>query len=136
MKTKLFCCLCLLISKLPAMAVLTGTNAIDYQVVISTTNNGTGFSIINVVMPPRTFLIQHSGITGQVSSVSGTNSLKVNMQISADGANWTTVGTYIPARTNATVDTFAPNLSQLTLYMRAQAITTNTTTVGVTAVKP
>lgn len=126
----------LLILITPASAVLTGTNAFDLQTVVATTNNGTAFSIVNVAMPQRVFLIQHSGITGQVNSVSGTNSLKVNIRWSTDGSNWTTLRTYIPARTNAVVDSFAPDLSQLTLFMQAQVITTNTTTVGVTAVKP
>lgn len=135
MKTIILCLICLLFS-FRAAAVLTGTNALDLQVVATTTNNGTAFTLINVAVPPRVFLMQHTGITGQVNSVSGTNSLKVNVQMSFDGANWTTFQTYIPARTNATVDSFAPNLTQVSAYMRVQAITTNTVTVGVTAVKP
>lgn len=134
MKTKL-CAFCLLLC-LPASAVLTGTNTLTLTNLISTTANGTGFQVINVVVPPRVLLIQHSGITGQVSSVSGTNSLKVNLQWSTDAANWSTLYTYTPRTTNSTVDTFAPDLSQLTLYLRAQAVTTNTITVGVTAIKP
>jgi len=126
----------ILISISPARAVLTGTNAFDLQAVISTTNNGTAFSVANVVIPPRVFLIQHTGITGQVSSVSGTNSLKVNVQWSVDGSNWATLRTYIPVRTNATSDTFAPDLTQLTLYLRVQAVTTNTVSVDVDAIRP
>lgn len=121
---------------LPAPAVLIGTNALTLTNLVSTTANGTGFQVVNVVMPARVFLIQHSGITGQVNSVSGTNSIKVNVQWSTDAANWTTLYTYTPRTTNSTVDTFAPDLTQLTLYLRAQAVTTNTVTIGVTAIKP
>lgn len=130
--------LCFLFSafSFSALAVLTGTNALDLQTIISATNSGTAFSVINVAMPPRVFLIQNSGITGQLSSVQGTNSLKVNVQWSADGSNWTTLRSYNPPRTNALVDTYAPDLSQLSVFMRVQAITTNTVTVGVQAIRP
>lgn len=117
-------------------AVLTGTNAFDLQVVATATNSGTAFQIVNVNVPQRVFLVQHSGITGQVNSVSGTNSLKVNVQMSFDGSNWTTLRTYIPPRTNSTVDSFAPDLSAASAYMRVQVATTNTITVGVSAIKP
>lgn len=121
---------------LPAAGTLTGTNALNLQVVATATSNGTAFAVLNVAMPPRVFLIQHAGITGQVSSVIGTNSLKVNVQWSTDATNWTTLRTYTPAVTNAVVETYAPDLSTLTLYLRAQAVTTNTVTVGVNAIKP
>lgn len=136
MKTSALICLGLLLFSFSATAVLTGTNALDLQVVATTTNSGTAFAVVNVAVPQRVFLMQHTGITGQVNSVSGTNSLKVNVQMSFDGSNWTTFATYIPARTNATMDSYAPNFSQASAFMRVQAITTNTVTVGVSAVRP
>lgn len=127
----------LLCSALPAFGQITGTNAFDLASVASTTANGTAFSIQNVNVPQRYFLIQNTGISGQTNATGpGTNSLAVAVQMSFDGSNWSTVATYKPSRTNAAVDTFAPNFSQLTAYMRCQVITTNTITVGVTAVKP
>lgn len=130
--------LLLLILLLPgiAAAAITGTNAFDLAPVINTTANGQAIAITNVNIPARTFLIQNTGITGQVSSVSGTNSMKVNVQFSFDAANWTTITTYNPSRTNATMDAFSPNLSRVTVYMRAQVVTTNTVTTAVTATQP
>jgi len=125
-------CLCALSAK----AAITGTNCFDLQAVVATTNNGQAIALTNTVLPARTYLVQHTGITGQVSSVTGTNSLKVNVQFSFDAANWTTVATYIPPRTNAIVDAFTPNVSRVTVYMRTQVVTTNTVTTAVTATQP
>ena len=128
--------LLLLLMTMPAAAAMVGTNAFDYQVSIAVTNNGGTSAVANVSIPTRVFLIQHSGITGQLSSVSGTNSLRVEPQFSFDGSNWTTKAVYIPPRTNSTVDTFQPDFANVTVYMRVLVKTTNTITVGVTSVKP
>lgn len=128
--------LLLFLSLITANAAITGTNAFDLQSVVATTATGQTILFTNANLPSRTYLVQHTGITGQVSSVSGTNSLKVNVQFSLDNANWTTVATYTPARTNATVDAFTPNVSRVNVYMRTQIVTTNTVTTGVTAVSP
>ncbi len=128
--------LLILLAAHTALAAVTGTNAFDLQAVIGTTANGQGILLTNANLPARTYLIQHTGITGQLSSVSGTNSLKVNIQFSFDGTNWTTISTYNPARTNATVDAFTPNVSRVNVYMRANVVTTNTVTTAVTAAAP
>jgi hypothetical protein len=120
-----------------ASAQITGTNAFDLASVASTTANGTAFQIVNVNVPQRYFFIQNNGISGQTNATgTGTNSLAVAVQMSFDGTNWSTIATYKPSRTNAAVDTFSPSFSQLNAYMRVQVTTTNTITVGVTAVKP
>lgn len=130
-------CLALLCLTSAASAQITGTNAFDLASVASTTANGTPFRVINVNVPQRYFLIQNNGISGQTNATGpGTNSLAVAVQMSFDGSNWSTVATYNPSRTNASVDTFSPAFSQLSAYMRVQVVTTNTITVGVTAVKP
>ncbi len=61
--------------------------------------------------------------------------MTVNIQVSFDGVNWTTVGAYNPVATNATVDTYAPSMNAVTAYTRVTAVTTNTVTVGVTELR-
>lgn len=112
------------------------TNTISLQAVASTTLNGTAFSLGGISLPTRQHIIQHTGIAGQSSSTSGTNSLAVNIQVSFDNSNWTTIATYNPSSTNATTDLYAPSSHGITCYMRAQAVTTNTVTVAVTTIKP
>jgi len=129
--------LCFLLCLIKASAAITGTNAFDLQSVASTTANGLTQLVSSVSVPTRTFLIQHQGISGQTSSNStGTNSLRVAVQLSFDGNNWTTLTNYYPARTNATVDSFTPNFTAVNAYLRVQVVTTNTISVGVTAVRP
>jgi hypothetical protein len=118
---------------LPASAQIVGTNSLSLQAVATTTVNGTAFSLGGISIPTRQHLIQNTGITGPSN---GTNALVVNVQLSMDGSNWVTVSTYRPTTTNATVDLFAPSTHDIACYMRAQAVTTNTVTVGVTTIKP
>ena len=114
-----------------AHAGLVATNAITLQSIATTTVNGLTNTVPGVVLPARSYLIQNTGIPGVAT---GTNALTVNIQASFDGVNWTTVATYHPSSTNATVDTYAPNVNAVTAYTRIQAVTTNTVTVGVTSV--
>lgn len=122
--------LCAAIVPLCASAGLVATNAITLQSVASTTVNGLTNQVTGITLPARTYLVQNTGITGPAD---GTNALVINIQASFDGVNWTTIATYRPSRTNATVDTFAPSVNALTAYTRVQAVTTNTVSVGVTA---
>ena len=112
----------------PAHAVITATNAINLQAIATTTVNGATNTVTGVALPNRTYLIQNTGIPGAATA------LTVNVQASFDGVNWTTVGTYNPTSTNATVDSFNPVVNNITAYTRVQAITTNTVTVGITTV--
>ncbi len=114
-----------------ARAGLVATNAITLQSIATTTVNGITNTVSGVVLPSRSYLIQNTGIPGVAT---GTNALVVNIQASFDGVNWTTIATYRPSSTNATVDTYAPNVNAVTAYTRIQAVTTNTVTVGVTSV--
>lgn len=122
----------LVLLSVTAQAALVATNAINLQSVATTTVIGLTNTITSVALPQRTYLIQNTGITGPAT---GTNALNVNAQWSVDGVNWTTFATYIPSRTNATVDTYAPSMNALTVYTRLTAVTTNTVTVGVTELR-
>jgi PBP1b-binding outer membrane lipoprotein LpoB len=126
----------LLLSVACARAQIVATNALSLQSVATTTVNGTAFSLGGISIPKRQHIIQHNGIAGQTTNNIGTNSLTVTIQLSFDNTNWTTISTYNPALTNATVDLFAPSTHDITCYMRAQAVTTNTVTVGVTTIAP
>jgi hypothetical protein len=63
------------------------------------------------------------GVTNVVNVI--TNCAAVNWQYSLDASNFTTLDTYHPSGTNTTVDTFTPATAGLTVYYRAQVITTN-----------
>lgn len=69
------------------------------------------------------FNIQNGGLTA-------TNALVVNIQISIDQTNYVTIATYRPSATNATTETFYPGSTPVTVYMRAQAVTTNSVNLG------
>ena len=92
-----------------------------------TTVNGTtntAGTLIGSVYPPRgTFSIQNGGL-------SSTNELTVNVQLSIDGTNYFTVGTYIPSATNATTEAYTPTFTGVSIYMRAQVVTTGAVQVG------
>jgi hypothetical protein len=116
-----------------ATAALVGTNTISYGAIAGTvstpaTNSGNAFRISNVVVPGVTYLVQNGGF------VTATNALRLDIQFSFDQSNWTTLTNYYPATTNSTVDSFVPQLNPMTIYVRARAVTTNTISVGVTAV--
>lgn len=64
-----------------------------------------------------------SGVTNVVNVI--TNCTGVNWQFSLDGTNFTTVSKYNPSGTNQTVDSFTPATTGLTIYYRAQVVTTN-----------
>ena len=89
----------------------------------NTTTNSTALAVGTFNMPVGTFLIQNGGL-------SSTNALLVNVQVSVDGTNFLTVATYRPTVTNAVTDTYVPSYSAQTIYIRAQAITTNSVQVG------
>ena len=119
-----------------ATAQIAPTNSLNLQSVASTNVNGTAFSLGGISIPTRQHIIQHTGITGQTSATNGLNSLTVNIQLSFDDTNWSTVATYNPSSTNAVTELFAPGSHGITCYMRLQALTTNTVSVGVTTVRP
>lgn len=89
----------------------------------NTTSNSVGFAAGSCRLPAGSFLVQNGGLTE-------TNALVVNIQASIDNTNWLTVATYYPAATNATTEVYAPSYSAQTIYLRAQAVTTNSVDVG------
>lgn len=131
MKKTLLTLAAALLLPLASRADLVATNAITLQSIAATTVNGLTNSV-TVSLPSKTYLVQHTGIPGVAT---GTNALVVNVQASFDGANWTTIATYRPNSTNATVDSYQPAVNSITAYTRIQAVTTNTVTAGVTSVQ-
>lgn len=111
------------------VAVVIGARAASYTFLGSmvevddTTSNSVALAAGTFTMPSGYFLIQNGGLTA-------TNMLHVNIQVSIDGTNFVTVATYWPSATNATTERFVPSYSLQTLYLRAQAVTSNTVTVG------
>ena len=110
------------------------TNLLTYQAVNGTNSGATydpnnGVSISPLALKPQSFIIQHGGI-------SSTNALVVQVQLSFDRTNFQTFATYRPTVTNAGLYVFSPLLATNHFYIRAQVITTNSTTVGVTAASP
>ena len=89
----------------------------------NTTSNSASLLIGTFNMPAGTFLIQNGGLTA-------TNALRVNVQLSVDNTNWLTVSTYWPSATNATTETYIPSYAAQSIYIRAQAVTTNSVNVG------
>lgn len=89
----------------------------------NTTSNSAALAAGSFSMPAGAFLIQNAGLTA-------TNALRVNLQVSVDNTNFVTVATYWPAATNATTERYSPSYSAQTIYLRAQAVTTNSVSVG------
>lgn len=89
----------------------------------NTTSNSASLAAGSFSMPSGYFLIQNGGLTA-------TNALRVNVQVSVDNTNFLTVATYYPSVTNAATDRYSPAYSAQTIYMRVQAVTTNSVEVG------
>ena len=87
------------------------------------TSNSTALAVGTFSVPQGRFYIQNGGLTA-------TNALRVNVQVSVDNTNFVTVATYWPSVTNAVTDSFSPAYSPQTIYLRAQAVTTNSVQVG------
>lgn len=94
----------------------------------NTITNSAGIVIGNFSVPAGRFLIQNGGL-------SNTNALTVNVQLSLDDVNFTTVASYQPSVTNAVTDVFNPSFSPQNIYMRLQTVTTNSVQVGETFVQ-
>jgi hypothetical protein len=95
---------------------------------VNGTLDSTGVVVGTIAAPTGTFYIQNNGL-------SSTNALLVHAQFSLDNTNFITLSTYTPAGTNATTESWAPNLAAMTLYMRMETVTTNSVTVGGTFVR-
>lgn len=125
--------LCLLPLTIPA-ADMTATNSFDLQAVASTTAIGITNQVAPTTFPKRRYIVHHKGIPNQTAATNGLHSLRVLHEFSLDNTNWTTMAEYRPLRTNQVVDVFEPSWNNVTSYFRVRIITTNTVTVGVTAV--
>jgi len=118
-------------NKLIATALLTSALAANAAPTMLLGNlvsvNGTSNSAV-VNMPNQTvsfqpFSFQNGGLTS-------TNDVTLHVQLSTDGTNYNTVNSYKFTTTNAaSVNYFAPS-TNITVYMRVQAVTTNATLLG------
>ena len=89
----------------------------------NTTENSPALAVGGFSLPRGVFLISHGTLTE-------TNALRINIQVSLDGSNFITAATWWPARTNAWSVNFSPNYAAQTIWLRAQAVTTNAVQVG------
>ena len=109
-------------------AALVSSNLFTYAS-ISTTNTSGNVVLGTVYLPSTTFSIQNGGLTA-------TNALAVDFQMSFSPSNFTTVYTYIPAQTNAIIDSSVPpNGGLVTIYCQAVIRPTNTLSVGVSSIQ-
>lgn len=117
------------------LRAVNATNLLTYQAVSGTNAtiaydpNTEVITAAPLTLKPQTFLIQHAGVLS-------TNTLLVNIQLSFDNTNFYTASTYRTTVTNAGLYTFTPRIATNRFYIRAQVVTTNSTTVGVTATEP
>lgn len=110
-----------------AMAEITSSNLLTY-VAVNGTNNGNTIRIGTAfISTTPTFIIQSGGLAT-------TNALSVNIQYGLDTTNFSSVATYSQSTTNAQDGTVTPSGITLTIYARAQVITTNSVNVGAKAV--
>ena len=105
--------LALLLSVSSALAGSFATNSVNYQSIESTTVIGKTNSASNARVPAHEFVVAY-GALGSVN----TNDFRVEVQLSFDQANWTTVATYYATTTNGTVETFSPSFAAIQTYMR------------------
>lgn len=91
----------------------------------NTTSNSTAVAIGTISVPPQVLAVQTGGLTA-------TNALTITAQVSMDGTNYTSIGTFRMSTTNATTQTWNTGYSNQTLYFRISATTTNNVEVGVT----
>lgn len=127
---KLISLLLLLLALPSARAALTATNLLSLQPLSAGTNNTASYSPTAVLtIAPQTFLVQNTGLVD-------TNALLGYVQISFDGTNFVNTGQFYQATsTNAAVDTFTPNLSTNTIWLRLSIVNTNAVTNGVVSVR-
>lgn len=89
----------------------------------NTTSNSPATTALNWNPTTQQFTISHGALTG-------TNALTLNIQATTDQTNYITIGTWKPSFTNATTETIPANAFSITNYIRVQAVTTNSVTVG------
>lgn len=122
--------LALLLSVSAAWAGSFATNSVNYQSIASATVIGKTNSASTARVPQHEFVIAYGGIGS-----TNTNDFRVEVQLSLDQANWTTVATYRATTTNGTVETFSPSFAAIQAYMRVSVTTSNTMSASVTTLR-
>lgn len=125
---KILISIALLLVCLVANAGTTVSNLLTYASVNNTTNNG-GTVLIGTayIATTPTFNIQSGGLAN-------TNALVVYIQYGLDTNTFSTVATYRQATTNAQDGVVTPSGISLSIYARAQVVTTNDVSVGTKAI--
>lgn len=126
MKT-FFCLIALLLLCLTSMGS-TNTTLVGATVSVNGTNTSSSVIAGTYPLPGATFYLQ-------VPTLNNTNDAGVRLQWCTDNATWVTVTTNYPTATNAGVYVFTVPVLTRTNYFRAQVVTTNAQSVGLTLVQ-
>lgn len=118
----------LLLIGIEAQAGLVSSNLFTLGTINNTTSNGVSVVLGSAYLQPATFFIQSTGL-------SNTNAMQVNIQLGLDGTNFSTVLSYKSSSTNAAIDAVTLTNSAITIYVRAQFVTTNSVVAGASVVK-
>lgn len=118
-------CLC---AAVPVMAGIYATNLFSLQYASNATVTGISYSPNGELrLNQQSFIIQHAAVTN-ATNIAG------KYQVSFDsGSNWTTVASFTAATTNASTETWQPNLSSVAPLTRFILTVTDTNTVGANA---
>jgi len=90
----------------------------------NTTSNSTSVAVTSVTVPAQSLLVSHTLLTN-------TTSLTGYAQVSLDGTNFVDVATYTPSTTAAGTEAVTMAATNITVYLRFSAVTTNNVGVGV-----
>ena len=99
------------------------TLLIGNLVSVNGTSNSAVVNLPNQTVNFQVFTFSNGGLTS-------TNDVALNVQLSTDGTNYNTVSVYKFTTTNAgAISYFAPS-TNINVYLRVQAVTTNATLLG------
>ena len=128
MKTIIYL-LCLCASLAGAQTIIT-TNLLNFTY-LTGTNNGNVYYETNVLIPRQRLVLQTAGITN--FNALGVSNVIARLQLSIDASNtnWVTLQTIYPTVTNANVDSIVSSFGRISLPLRVQVVTTNSTGVAV-----
>lgn len=122
--------LLLLIAATCGAQTIVTTNLINFSY-ITGTNNGNVYYETNVLIPQQRIVLQTAGVTN--FNALGVSNVIARLQVSIDASNtnWVTLQTVYPTTTNANVDSVLSSFGKVTLPLRVQIVTTNSTGIAV-----
>lgn len=99
------------------------TILIGSLVTVNGTSNSQSVALSPATVSFSTFSFQNGGLTS-------TNAVTLNIQMSTDNTNFNTIGTYTFAQTNSGAYSYYQTPTNIPVYLRVQAVTTNATQLG------